>query len=546
MVTNNLMTALIFTVFAMPVSVPDKIVLQDGGVIEACKVEKKEQELYVVFPHGRLKVNPVHIKEIFIDIDETYKPRNEFERQQLEKGLVFFEGLWRSKRKRDEILHERRRKNEARLKQLTRHQDWENAWRKETPHFAVITNTSEDHLNRYAQLIEDFYDIFTKRWGVSIVKGGKKRKPAIKIFRNQQQYHANGGPPRTAGVFDSRTVELMLYHDAADPRFTMDVLFHEATHLMIYLLRPDFIFPIWVNEGLAEYYGASVLDEKGHLECGALQEGRLAVLRYALSHDRYIQLERMVLTSQINFGTVHYAEAWCLVYFLIEHKLYRSRFFSFFSDLATGMGLDEVVVPTNSKDGRNISYIKPLDMLDLFKRKMGLPVLTELEREYLEFIYYGLPEVGPKGYVASARIKMRDHDFDGALDDLKIAVEHGAQEPNCFLHSARIHAMKGRYEAAAVDYMRAIERDPLNPEYHLEIGVALRASEDPLMLEEGLRHIFLATEIAPHEPRFATSLARALSGEDLTELRRIKERMKKGESERANKGGGRNEQRGKK
>jgi tetratricopeptide (TPR) repeat protein len=246
----------------------------------------------------------------------------------------------------------------------------------------------------------------------------------------------------------------------------------------------------------------------------------------------------MVLTPQSSFGTVHYAEAWCLVYFLIEHKKYKSRFLSFFSDLATGMGLNEVVIPAQQGGGRNVSYIKPLDMLELFKKKMGLPVLTELEREYLEFIYYGLPEVGSKGYVASARIKMRDHDFVGALEDLKAAMEAGSLDPNCFLHSARIHAMKARYETAAVDYMRAIERDPLNPDYHLEVGVALRASEDALMMEEGLRHIYLATEIAPDEPYFTTTLAKALSGEDLIELRKIKERLKAGKGAGRRKDGG--------
>jgi hypothetical protein len=238
MVLTHLLTALISMLIAAPVPVPDKLVLKDGRVIDECKVEKKEQELYVVFPHGRLKLHPLQVKEILIDIDETYEPRNEFERQQFEKGLVFFEGLWRSKRKRDALLYERRRKREARLKQLSQHLEWENAWRKETPHFMVITNTSRELLDYYAQIIEDFYQIFTKRWDISIARGGKKRKPAIKIFRNQQQYHANGGPAQTAGVFDSRVVELKLYHDAADPRFTLDVLFPEATHLMVHLLRP--------------------------------------------------------------------------------------------------------------------------------------------------------------------------------------------------------------------------------------------------------------------------------------------------------------------
>ena len=89
--------------------------------------------------------------------------------------------------------------------------------------------------------------------------------------------------------------------------------------------------------------------------------------------------------------------------------------------------------------------------------------------------------------------------------------------------------------------MNAIELDPLNPEYHFEVGITLRASEDPLMLNEGLRHIYLATEIAPDEVKFLNALEEALSGEDLVQIRKIKDTLKRAEGagrERRDPGGG--------
>ena len=34
----------------------------------------------------------------------------------------------------------------------------------------------------------------------------------------------------------------------------MVVLFHEFNHLVTYLIEPDFSYPIWLNEGMAEYF----------------------------------------------------------------------------------------------------------------------------------------------------------------------------------------------------------------------------------------------------------------------------------------------------
>jgi hypothetical protein len=518
-------TSLIITLYAVLMPVPDKLVLRDGRVIEGCRVETLEQDYYVHFPHGSVRLPAAEVKEILVDSDADYRPRNEYERDQLEKGLLLFEGKWISKAERSALLETRRREREARLKDQARHLDWEHAWRRESPHFVIITNTSEELLEYYQQLFENFYRIFSKRWNIAEAKSSRMRKPVIKIYRSLEQYQDSGVPPRSSGLFDAKGLQLKLYHDFGDPRFTLDVLFHEGTHLMVHLLRPDFVFPAWLNEGLAEYYGASVLDEEGTIAFGQVQEGRLAVLRYALAEGEYIPLERVILTPQPSLGPIHYAEAWCLVHFLLEHKKYKSRFLNLFTSLASGIGLDEVVLGS----GRYRSYttIDPEENLALFKKKMGIADMTELEREYLEYIYYGLPDVGARGYLDSARIRIRDQDLDGALEDLDAALERGSRDAACFLYRARIHGVRGEYNKAAVSYMRALELDPLNPDYHLECGLVLRASEDRIMMEEGLRHIYLATEIEPLRLKFNRALERALSNEDLIELRKIKEDLKR-------------------
>lgn len=520
-------TVFAWSAAAAAVPVPDRVVLDDGRILEGCRAERSEQALFLRFPHGRLRVEPTRIKEIVRDIDDTCAPSNDFERRQLAKGLVFFEGSWCSKKRRDAILEERRSKREARLEKLTARLEWENAWRRNTAHFEVKTNTSEELLDYYAGLVEDFFEGFCKRWGPAASRGMKGRRPVVEIYRSSQEYYASGVPVDSEGVFQPREMRIRLYHDAADPRFTLDVLFHETTHLMVHLMRPDFVFPKWLDEGLAEYFGAAMPEGGGRIAWGGVQEGRLAELRHALRDDRYLPMEKVMLVTGSRFGSLHYAESWCFVHFLMEHKKYRARFMAFMNGLVTGSGVEETLIPA-ARGRRHLRTVKPRVLVGFLDKKLGVSSISDLEREFLEYVYYGLPEVGARGHVALARIKIREGAFDEALDDLEAALEEGTRDPTCFIYRARIRAMRGRYAEAAADYMRALEQDPLQPAFHYELGVALRASEEPLMMEEGLRHLYLAVEIAPDDVQYTDALEKALTGEDLEILRRIKERLKQG------------------
>jgi len=521
-----------FSLTLLPlIMVGDKLVLNDGRIIEECTLETRGQEQFVVFPHGRIKVLPSQIREVFVDSTEAIVPQNDFERQQLEKGLVPYQGQWITEKKRETLFREIRLERQARLQKCRKHLEWRHAWRRETPHFIVLTNTSEELSAYYTNLFESFYSSFTRRWNIDESKLAKKRKPVVNIYRNKEQYMASGAPAGSSGLFDARARRLKLYHDFADPRFTLDVLFHEGTHLMIHLLHPGFVFPTWVNEGLAEYYGASVLDEDNGIQYGRVQEGRLAVLRYALAEEGYIPLEKVLMTPQSRFKSIHYAEAWGLVHFMLEHKKYRSKFMGYFNALVSGIGLEKHFLASGS--GGSIFTLKPEDDVTLFKKRMGLGEMAELEREFLEYVYYGLPDVGARGYLDSARTRIRDQDLEGAIDDLETALRLGSQDPACFLYKARIHGIMAEYENAAVAYMQAMEREPLNPDFHLECGLTLRASEDSLMVKEGLRQIYLANEIEPFGAKFCRALEKALSGEDLIELQAKRDEVNQRRSSQA-------------
>jgi tetratricopeptide (TPR) repeat protein len=94
-------------------------------------------------------------------------------------------------------------------------------------------------------------------------------------------------------------------------------LYHEYTHALLHL---NFIgLPLWLDEGLAEFYGNSRLGEK-ESRVGTIDESHL----YILGQNRLLPIETLLNVEQgspyyneENRASVFYAESWALVHYLI-------------------------------------------------------------------------------------------------------------------------------------------------------------------------------------------------------------------------------------
>jgi len=88
------------------------------------------------------------------------------------------------------------------------------------------------------------------------------------------------------GFFSPMAKSLNLYHDYAEPARTEWVALHECTHLLTFLIDPQYLPQIWLNEAVADYFGSSKVyrDKKGKLriEPGQLQMDRTLTVQQAL------------------------------------------------------------------------------------------------------------------------------------------------------------------------------------------------------------------------------------------------------------------------
>ena len=240
------------------------------------------------------------------------------------KGMVKFQGKW--------VTPEEQAKIEARLSALTNLKKrlapkgmidktgadkeqltWEKARIKETEHYIIKANISQEALDDLCYLMECFYFEAKKIFKVTRDPGIKLR---VSVFKNDKEYYANGGTGGSRGIFMARgsDKQIMTFYQ---PPLTTSVLLHEGTHQFVNIVCSN--VPIWINEGLATYYESSKF-EGTSLKTNIVNQNRLQLIRDLILKKDVPRLEDIINIRQANFTIYEYAQCWSLVYFFMNYN----------------------------------------------------------------------------------------------------------------------------------------------------------------------------------------------------------------------------------
>ena len=201
-----------------------------------------------------------------------------------------------------------------------------------SPHFVVVTNGGEKSGRRVADQFERmrslFHGIFPKAQmdnGSPIVVLAIKDEKDFRAL--EPEAYLKKGSIRLGGLFqrapDKNYVLMRLDAEGEHP---YEVIYHEYTHFL--LSKVQFI-PLWLNEGLAEFYENTDIHEKDAL-LGQPSAGNL----YWLQQNRLLPLATLFAVDfnspyyhEENKGSIFYAESWALTHYLeigdFEHKTHR-------------------------------------------------------------------------------------------------------------------------------------------------------------------------------------------------------------------------------
>ena len=192
-------------------------------------------------------------------------------------------------------------------------------WRRvDTPNFVVIGDVSAGTLRDVGTRFEGFREalgrILSERLVVTVVP------TMIVVFSSDEAYKPykpkyGGRAVEVGGTFMAgRDVHYITIGDAA----RLETLFHEYTHLL--LQNTGLTIPLWLGEGLAEYYSTLSLRRSGRqIEVGGLIGGHLDELneKVLIPLEQFVQLTHdSPLYNEGSRRSVLYAQAWAMTHML--------------------------------------------------------------------------------------------------------------------------------------------------------------------------------------------------------------------------------------
>lgn len=218
----------------------------------------------------------------------------------------------------------------------------------ETAHYRVITNFSKSKVKEYVQHLEAVYKLMDDFFKPE--RKGKQELAELVLFRTKEGYQTfaeltlNNRVDNTLGYYHPHYRQIYLY-EGLDARKTKWVMIHEAFHQYIAKIIP--VMPQWVNEGLAEYFGATDVEDGKVTGTGLIQKGRLANLKaYLRARRTPVDFKKLMLMTRAQMYDrrmigVHYAQAWAMVHFFFNTPDYKPILMEYLKVLREGATTQE-------------------------------------------------------------------------------------------------------------------------------------------------------------------------------------------------------------
>ena len=242
------------------------------------------------------------------------------------------------------------------------------------------------------------------------------------LFANAAEYHAAGGLPGSAGVYAGNKLMAL----AGGPQ-TWSTVQHEGFHQFVHRAIGGEI-PVWVNEGLAEYFGHGVWTGDGFVS-GIIPESLRRRMVSLIEKKQLQPFEKMLQMSYAEWSAAlnrtNYDQAWAMVIFLVqaEDGKYQEAFGKFIADISRG---SSYVKAFKARFGTNV---------DAFEEKFNawwtaLPADSTAELE-TRVLVETLTSYLARAQVLQLRPKTAEEFFTLARDG-KIAVD-GSKMPDLWL-----------------------------------------------------------------------------------------------------------------
>jgi tetratricopeptide (TPR) repeat protein len=474
-----------------PAARADILELKDGRVVDGHEMTKVDGGIEIAFEHGKILVPDDLVEDWWKPgSDGQYVPKTDLEREKFVKGLVPWQGKWISKDRLASLQSKADEARHKRLEELKARHEWRNHVTVETKHFTFLHTLPDDLFIPFRDQFETYYEVFSKEWHVQMPPKGPK--PTVNIYHDERTFHeVSGAPNGVLGYYAPFANDLNFYYDRERSGLTVDVMFHECTHLLTHLIDDRFFYPPWIREGIAEYYGASEWDpETKTMHVGGLQVGRMAALWATVEDDeKWKPLDEMIKQEQL--GPIEYAWAWSFCHFCMESPKYGDGFRKYFVGLAKDKRIPRVPVM------QGYLTVQPQAQIDALLRYLKVKSLDTLQEEWYAHIKETLAMKRATADIArAAQVFDAYGEAKKARRYYKKAIDAGCTEAAVYYRYAFLQNQEGRKDSALDLVQKAIAADPLHARARLLLGMLRYGDGDKA---EGERLMALAAELDPDD-----------------------------------------------
>ena len=320
-------------------------------------------------------------------------PRTDEEREKYAEELVPFEGKWIPIEKRRKAIEKKIEEQRERIAEDRAHSTWGNRRFDETKNFLWEYTVPQHIIEAFQARCENYYTQFTKDWKV---KRTGREKMRIRFFQSGREFNktaAGGGGGALAYFVIIPPYEICIFYDRTSFEFTEMVLYHELSHYLQKLINQEFRIPHWPGEGVSEYYGGALWnDKKKGLDIGLIQEGRLSSVLSQYDGGKRFSLVEML--SQPKYED--YSWGWTLVHFMMGDKRYKKGFQNYLKGIANDRKVNRIKMGLGAQI---IDGIEPAESVEYFKKSLKLKSdedVATFEKEWYAYIDEALRKELPR------------------------------------------------------------------------------------------------------------------------------------------------------
>ncbi len=309
---------------------------------------------------------------------------------------------------------------------------------------------------------------------------------AVFLFKNDKAFEpyifrVRDKTPALAGYFLARSDGNYIAMSAE--REASRIIFHEYLHFFMNNNLPS--VPLWLNEGLAEYYSTFSSDDdnanigfpiRNHLDYLQTQHTILKAGYMMPLHQLFAVQEGAIFHEEETRQGIFYAQSWLLVHYLMqgeEGKL-RPQFLQFFTLLAKGRSQDQAFAEAFSLDKTQLEknlqkYLRQsrFNYTQLTSTQLDITIPSQVAAmSYEEFLFH-LGDL--LAHVGEERLSDAEAFFNEAL----------AANPN-YGHAhaglSYIAGERGKLTEARSHFEKAVQLGPPRAVTHFHFGEGLMAS----------------------------------------------------------------------